>query len=256
MDNLAIWNHADKIDPNYTKKNDNGGYSSLSLNGHWFIKKATELFGPMGIKWGFDIDEERFDQGATIWHPPSLKTDKPVAIGKVVTHTLKVTLWYELDEGKKGSITNYGHTPYTYQTKNGIKTDGEAPKKSLTDAQKKCLSMLGFAGDVYLGEYDNPQYMNVVRTEFDIENAQDKDSVIDQKREDLITKIEDNLECIRKAITPNEAVGIRKTILRYLLLQTKIPELNEISTRGMKAIDLEYTKRLQDIKKESDNGTD
>lgn len=253
-DNLRVWNHADKIDPNYTKPDNNGGYSSLSINGYWIIKKATELFGPIGIGWGFTIMEERVDTGHTVWHQPSLDTPDPIALGTIKNHTVKIALWYELD-GKRGSIDGvYGHTAYTYHTKAGKWiTDGEAPKKSLTDAIKKALSMLGFAGEVYMGEYDNPYYMQAVQTEFEIQNAEEKTTVIDDKRNLLIAKIEENIESIKAAVTPNEALGVRKGMLRNLNLQTKIPELQEVATRGIAAVEKAYTAKIAELQG-SDNG--
>ncbi|MFK8333452.1 hypothetical protein M2D63_026040, partial [Pseudomonas sp. BJa5] len=38
-------------------------------------------------------------------------------------------------------------------------TDGEAPKKSLTDAINNSLSMLGFRADVFLGIFDDRDYV-------------------------------------------------------------------------------------------------
>jgi hypothetical protein len=42
-------------------------------------------------------------------------------------------------------------------SKNGH-VDDEAPKKSLTDAVGKCLSLLGFAADVHMGLWDGDKY--------------------------------------------------------------------------------------------------
>ena len=230
INNLKVWSHADKIDPAYTKDDKNGGYSSLSLNSYWIFKKATELFGPIGTGWGFTVDEERFDTGHTIWHEPSLKTDNPIALGVEKTHTIKISLWYFLEE-KKGCIEGvYGHTKYIYRTNNGKWiTDGEAPKKSLTDAMKKALSLLGFAGEVFMGEYDNPYYLEAVRTEHAVANEEEKTAIIDKKQDDLKSSIQSVISSIQEAFTPNEANGFRKAALRDLVLKKKLPELNQIA---------------------------
>ena len=61
-------------------------------------------------------------------------------------------------------ITNYGQTMFVTQFRNGgIFTDEEAPKKTITDAITKCLSMLGFASDVHMGLFDDNKYVNDVR---------------------------------------------------------------------------------------------
>ncbi|OOL08835.1 hypothetical protein BXQ27_34365, partial [Klebsiella aerogenes] len=72
-------------------------------------------------------------------------------------HSIRIRLWYQNGD-EEGSVIAYGATPYMFKTKNGIKCDGEAQKKSLTDALKKALSLLGFSADVWLGLYDTPEY--------------------------------------------------------------------------------------------------
>lgn len=253
MTNLGIWFHADKIDPNYTKKDTNGGYTSLTLNSYWIFKKATELWGPVGKGWGYRIVEERFDKGHTIYHKPSLAKGVLVELATTTTHTLLVKVWYKSHftdgEKKTYSVPHYGHTPYVIDTKNGPMTDHDAPKKSLTDAIKKCLSMLGFAGEVFMGEYDNPAYMNVVKTEFDIKNAENKDAVTKEKQEALRHEVIKILESIKVAVIPNEATILRNCALTDLGRQSGIPELHAISQDGIKAIENIYAKKLESLAK-------
>ena len=44
----------------------------------------------------------------------------------------------------QGEVTHFGQTTFVGANKHGLFTDEEAPKKSLTDATNKALSMLGF----------------------------------------------------------------------------------------------------------------
>ena len=44
-------------------------------------------------------------------------------------------------------------------------TDEDAPKKSVTDALVKALSMIGFAGDIFMGRYDDSKYVNDLKAE-------------------------------------------------------------------------------------------
>ena len=99
------------------------------------------------------------------------------------SHTIKLELWYKQGE-EKGSIINFGHTKYIYKTKNGYMIDEEAPKKSLTDAVKKCLSMLGFSGDIFMGQFEDREYMEELIRQSEIAHADDKDAeIIKQARE-------------------------------------------------------------------------
>jgi hypothetical protein len=59
-----------------------------------------------------------------------------------------------------GTVEHFGQTTFVGKNKNGYFTDEEAPKKSLTDAIGKALSMLGFSADIYLGLFDDNKYVN------------------------------------------------------------------------------------------------
>ena len=91
--------------------------------------------------------------GAPIFQPGTFEV-----IAHAQTHKLTINFWYKLN-GHKYFITHTGITPYIYwnMDMSTIWTDHEAPKKSLTDAIKKCLSVLGFCADVYQQTiYDDP----------------------------------------------------------------------------------------------------
>jgi hypothetical protein len=78
-----------------------------------------------------------------------------------IIHVLRINLRHP-----HGSVPSFGQTTFVGQNKNGVFTDEEAPKKSLTDATTKALSMLGFSADVFLGLYDDNKYVNDRKTEF------------------------------------------------------------------------------------------
>jgi hypothetical protein len=50
--------------------------------------------------------------------------------------------------------------------RNGVLfTDEDAPKKSVTDALTKALSMIGFAGDIFSGRWDDNRYVEGLKEE-------------------------------------------------------------------------------------------
>ena len=185
MNNLLIWNKAQETDPKYTKPDNYSGFTSI--NGIYVVKRATEIFGSIGIGWGFNILEERYDEGI----PFPVKD-----VGNVMSksHTLKIELWYKQGD-EIGKIVNYGHTKYIYKTKNGYMIDEEAPKKSLTDALKKCLSLLGFSADIFMGQFEDQEYVEELNRKSQLEHADDKD----QERLNQINEhrewIEQELKC-------------------------------------------------------------
>jgi hypothetical protein len=57
-------------------------------------------------------------------------------------------------------------------SKNGLVVDDDAGKKSVTDGMVKCLSMIGFAGDIFSGRWDDSKYVEQVRGEFEESDRQ------------------------------------------------------------------------------------
>ena len=153
---LALWNAVEKTNPYYTKQfSRGGGFKGTAINAIYLIKKATEQWGPMGQKWGVRIIDEKVMKGA-----PVLNGDG-IEIAKEQVHVVRVEVW-----GPNGICApGFGQTTFVGRNKNGMFTDEEAPKKSLTDAVSKALSWLGFSADVHLGLFDDNKYVNDRRAE-------------------------------------------------------------------------------------------
>lgn len=146
-DNLKLWQSVEKTDPKYTKAfTKGGGFSGTAINATYLIRKATELWGPIGGNWGPEVVDEKYVPGAE---------------GTII-HVLRINLRYP----PNGSVPSFGQTTFVGTNKNGLFTDEEAPKKSLTDATTKALSMLGFSADVFLGLYDDNKYVSDRKQEF------------------------------------------------------------------------------------------
>ena len=151
--NLDLWHSVEKTPPAHTKAITGKSYSGTSPKPHYLVQKATETFGPCGIGWGFTI-EERVENGALI---------APGFHHKM--HIAKVKVWYIWD-GKRGEVEHIGGTDFCGQRANGKPfTDEDAAKKSVTDALVKALSMIGFAGDIFMGRYDDSKYVTGLKDE-------------------------------------------------------------------------------------------
>lgn len=205
---LQVWNHAKKTDPSATKKNTQGGFESTTINGYWMIQKATELWGPIGTDWGYEIIDERFDEGA-----PILDNESGMPLCKSIMHTMKIGLYYP---GSQKPVVQYGHTPFIYKSKHGPITDMEAPKKSLTDAIKKALSMLGFSADIFTGEFDDPEYLKELRDEEAIKKAEDKEAEKERQRAEYKKWSEDTLQLIKTSVSINELEALYRTAYRKM----------------------------------------
>lgn len=210
--NLSIWNQVEKTDTRYTKEAKVGGQQITSLNGTAMIMKATEVFGPVGIGFGWSITEERFDKGAEMF---SGEGDKRASLGFELNHTVKILFWFK-HEGERGELEQYGCTPYLYKSKFGTTTDGEAPKKSLTDAIKKSLSMLGFSADVFLGLFDDRDYVEQRRDEVMIEQAEDKVAEEERQKQERLDYIASVITTMQGAKSAGELKKIHDAAVRRL----------------------------------------
>lgn len=153
MSNLSLWQAVEKTPVEHTKPITGKTYKGTSPKPHYLIHKATETFGPCGIGWGFTV-EERVENGAVIEDGFCEKM-----------HVAKVRVWYKWN-GERGEVEHIGGTMFSGRYSSGkVFTDEDAPKKSVTDALVKALSMIGFAGDIFMGRYDDSKYVNDLKDE-------------------------------------------------------------------------------------------
>lgn len=168
MGNTDIWDTVQRTDPKYTKEfNRSGGFKGTATNATWLARRATETFGPMGIGWGITVKDESIFDGAPI---PDSGTFERV-------HRVHIVLWYKWN-GERGEIEHFGQTMLVGKNKYGPFTDEEAPKKSLTDAMTKALSLLGFASDIHMGLYDDSKYVSAVKEEIRNETQPQKQAPV------------------------------------------------------------------------------
>ena len=205
--NMAIWSQVEKTDPAATKSAKVNGQQITSISGQHMIKRATEVFGPVGIGWGWSVVEERFDQGGEI------RNDKGELIGREVGHTVRICLWFK-QGGERGEVEQYGCTPFTYKSKWGVTTDTEAPKKSLTDAIKKALAMLGFSADIFLGLFDDRDYVAQREEEEAIAKAEDKEAAIERQKQERLDWLKSAVEAMAGAVTMHELKTLHAKFVR------------------------------------------
>ncbi|WP_219410103.1 hypothetical protein [Proteus terrae] len=229
--NLNIWKRVQRTDPRFTKPLEGMGFIGTSINSTYMFMRATEIFGPIGEGWGYEVLEEKFIDGKPLVEPILDERNKQVATrflrdgdGSLFceqNHSIKIRFWYIIECETRGEFESYGATPYRYQTNYGIRVDGEVIKKSLTDAIKKALSMLGFSSDVFMGMHDNPEYLASNKLEFEIKNASEKAEDITRIRKELDEKFTKHTEVMRSAVTENELRGIASTLTREISAHIK-----------------------------------
>ena len=141
--NMKLWNSVCVTDPKAVKAITGKQYKGNSPKPYWIIQRATETFGPCGIGWGIEVVSERFER-----------------FGDEALHVALVRVWFINAENRRGVIEQMGQTKAAYTSAAGkYIVDEDAPKKSVTDGMVKCLSMLGFAGDIFSGQWDDSAYV-------------------------------------------------------------------------------------------------
>ena len=143
-DNMSLWREVFVTDPLAVKPITGKTYKGSSPKPFWIVEQATRTFGPCGIGWGVEVKQEHYiNCGA-----------------EDVIHSAVVKVWY-IRDGKRGEVEQVGGTKVSYRTSDGKKyiVDEDAAKKSVTDGMIKCLSLLGFAGDIFSGRWDDSKYV-------------------------------------------------------------------------------------------------
>jgi hypothetical protein len=174
-DNLKLWNEVSETDLQYTKPAEKGKYKFTSITPMSQFKKATEQFGIQGIGWGVVIGSEVFNE----------KT-----VGTSILLDYDAILFF-IYEGQRGEIPIHateklGYQTQGYQGKEGyFKIDEEVRKKVVTNAKTKGLSELGFNADIFLGMFDDPNYVEHIGYSQSLDKAEDRQVEVKNKTEEL-----------------------------------------------------------------------
>lgn len=144
--NTAIWDQVYETDRRYTQAYNAGRFQGTAIKPMYLYRKATETFGPAGKGWGFqEIQSHR------------MKAD---GSDEVCWYSY-VLFWWVDAEGVKHEIYQYGGAKmYSINARGQGFLDDEAPKKAITDAVTKCLSYLGFGGDIHMGDKGDSKYLS------------------------------------------------------------------------------------------------
>lgn len=152
-DNMGIWDKVSRTDPDSTKEV-SFGRKFTAIDAHSQIKAATEMFGPVGLGWGYNCQYGFQTMG-----------DHHVMI------FCDLQMWWREKhqwEGMStpGKINAFGPIRgmclLTAKAKDKL-PDHDASKKAMTDALTKALSHLGFNADVFLGQFDDNKYVQELK---------------------------------------------------------------------------------------------
>jgi len=210
--NLIVWDKVTRTDPTFTKHNKYAAGGSTSINTTYLFKRATEIFVPICIGWGYKIVSDHIQDGATKHYG----TEQNIKTMTESIHTLRINFWYVL-EGQRGEFEQYGHTDFVTLSKQSVvHTESEPQKKSLSDAIKKSLSMLGFSSDIFLGLYDDDQYVKSVKLDLEAEGAEIKIDRQAEKALEFRDWVDEQVTLLHEATNRNAVSLYYKKAVRVL----------------------------------------
>ncbi len=197
MSNLDFWNSVERTDLDFVKKvNQRGGYTAISPQ--YQLKKATEKFGVYGK--GFGLCKSHFNMSM-------------YEFDGVVIH--EASFFYVLDgERVEFPISNAIQAAKTSQK--GKFVDVDFAKKVETNTVSKALSKLGFNADVFMGMFEDDQYIFELNNEQSVDKAADKDEEQAKQAKALYADTNKVIEQVSSATTLSEVEGLFKAMFRRI----------------------------------------
>ena len=157
--NMELWDKVSETNPKYTKEV-NLGRKFNAIDPMYQVMEATRHFGSCGKGWGFEVMETLF-----------------LPINSVA---LRIRLW---QKSKEHYVEQWGQCKL-YADNKETKPDHDCMKKATTDGVTKCLSLLGFNADVFLGKFDDNKYVRDLENKFNAEAIQQQEEeLLEQKRQ-------------------------------------------------------------------------
>lgn len=143
MDNLHIYNKVREVPPEAKKQISGGRLKGMTdINPMWRIKRLTEMFGPCGAGWYYEIKEK--------WIETCMAKDE-------ITANVTINLYIKVGGEWSKPITGIGGSMLVASERNGLYVNDECYKMALTDAISVACKALGMGADVYW-QNDNTKY--------------------------------------------------------------------------------------------------
>lgn len=144
MNKMDIYNQAKSV-PKDAKKTIMGGKLKgfSNINPMYRIKRLTEIFGPVGDGWWYEITNRELT---------------PISTGEVFCF-VDINLYYKTESGEiSRPIPGTGGSSFISNTKTGLQASDECYKMALTDAISVAAKALGVGADVYWAEDLSTKY--------------------------------------------------------------------------------------------------
>ena len=142
MDNMGIWQALEKTADEAKKPIEAGRLKGFTdINPCWRMKRLTEVFGPCGVGWKYEIVQSQVIPGAN---------DEVAAF-------VDILLYYKQNGEWSEGVPGLGGSMFVAKERNGMHTSDECFKMALSDAIGTACKALGMSADIYFSK-DRSKY--------------------------------------------------------------------------------------------------
>ena len=142
MNNITIWQNLENTPKEAQKEIGAGRLKGFTdINPMWRLKRLTEVFGPCGIGWKYEI----------------LNTYTIPGANDEVAAFVDILLYYKKDGEWSEGVPGFGGSMFVAKEKNGLHTSDECFKMALSDAIGTACKALGMSADIYFSK-DRSKY--------------------------------------------------------------------------------------------------
>lgn len=149
MENNRIWSKVYQPPTTALRQIGGGRLKGMTdINPQWRLEAATELWGPCGIGWKYDIKK--------LW-------TEQVSTGEVLAFAL-VDVYYKDGDEWSLPVQGIGGSMMVANESKGAYASDECFKMAVTDALSVAFKALGFGADIYAGRFDGSKYLDKPKT--------------------------------------------------------------------------------------------
>ena len=157
MDNMEFWGKLENTPKEAQKEISAGRLKGFTdINPMWRLKRLTEVFGPCGIGWKYEIVQAQVIPGAN---------DEVAAF-------VDILLYYKKDGEWSDGVPGLGGSMFVAKERNGMHTSDECFKMALSDAIGTACKALGMSADIYFSK-DRSKYTEAEEAPQQMETVQD-----------------------------------------------------------------------------------
>ena len=189
--NLELYNKVRQV-PESAQKTIRGGRlkGMTDINPMWRIKTLTDLFGPCGIGWYYEVKDR--------WIESSMSNEE-------ITANVLISLYIKNEGAWSAPIQGIGGSKLVANEKQGLYVNDECFKMALTDAISVACKALGVGADIYWSN-DNTKYNDTKKENFEQEMESERTKLIDKGKQKVLLQMAESCGVSLETILQNYGI--------------------------------------------------